>query len=240
MRVYGVRLTFPALLMAFAAGCASSGGTGSPGDMGPAGSNAGESTQGELTDAEMEAIYRARIEAERTRFTEADVRFMTGMIHHHAQAIEISRMAPTRAESGSIRTLAARIINAQQDEIALMQRWLADRGQPVPELHIMDGSVMVHGAGHQHMEGMPGMLSPEQVERLAASSGPEFDRLFLTYMIEHHEGAVYMVRELFATDGAGQDEEVFRFASDVQVDQATEVARMQRMLEAMPSGDGGR
>lgn len=200
-----------------------------------------------LTDAEIEAIYRQRIEESRTRFTEADVRFMTHMIHHHAQAIEISRFAPERTDDPQIRTLAARIINAQRDEIALMQRWLEDRGQPVPELHEMGDRIMVHapgddtgmhagmdhGAAASDMSDMPGMLSPEQVERLEASSGQTFDRLFLTYMIEHHQGAVTMVRELFATDGAAQDEDVFRFASDVQVDQATEVARMQRMLDAM-------
>lgn len=234
MRRNRARLVLAASLIAFTAACG--GGTGAPGDVAPPANDS--SPQGELTNAEMEAIYRERVAAERTRFTDADVRFMTGMIHHHAQAIAMSRLAPERAESGSIRTLAARIINAQQDEIALMQRWLQDRGQPVPELHVMDGNVMVHGPGHEHMEGMPGMLSPEQISRLKASSGPEFDRLFLTFMIDHHQGAVLMVRELFATDGAGQDEDVFRFASDVQVDQATEVARMQRMLEAMPSGGG--
>ncbi len=201
-----------------------------------------------LSNAEIEAIYRQRIEESRTRFTEADVRFMTHMIHHHAQAIEISRLAPDRAASDQIKTLAARIINAQRDEIALMQRWLEDRGQPVPELHEMGDRIMVHApdaapgdhSGMDHgmagsdMSDMPGMLSPEQVDRLEASSGQTFDRLFLTYMIEHHQGAVTMVRELFSTDGAGQDEDVFRFASDVQVDQSTEVARMQLMLDAMP------
>lgn len=193
-----------------------------------------------LSNAEIEAIYRQRIEESRTRFTEADVRFMTHMIHHHAQAVEISRFAPDRAASGQIETLAARIINAQRDEIALMQRWLEDRGQPVPELHEMGDRIMVHapnmdhGAGMSDMSDMPGILSPEQVDRLEASSGQTFDRLFLTYMIEHHQGAVTMVRELFSTDGAGQDEDVFRFASDVQVDQSTEVARMQLMLDAMP------
>lgn len=191
-----------------------------------------------LSNAEIEAIYRQRIEQSRTRFTEADVRFMTHMIHHHAQAVEISRFAPDRAASDQIKTLAARIINAQRDEIALMQRWLEDRGQPVPALHEMGGRIMVHTPGMDHdmsdMSGMPGMLAPEQVDRLEASSGETFDRLFLTYMIEHHQGAVTMVRELFATDGAGQDEDVFRFASDVQVDQDTEVARMQLMLDAMP------
>jgi len=223
---------WPALaLVAFAAAC----GTGSA--AGP-GTPAAPPPNTTLSAAEMEAIYRSRIEAERTRFTEADVHFMTGMIHHHAQAIEMSMMAPDRTATTSIRTLAARIINAQQDEIALMQRWLEDRGQPVPALHVMDGHVMVHGAGHDHMTGMAGMLSPEQLSELSRAGGEDFDRLFLTSMIEHHKGAVSMVRELFATDGAGQDEDVFRFASDVQVDQATEVARMERMLEAMaPEGD---
>lgn len=190
-----------------------------------------------LSNAEIEAIYRQRIEESRTRFTEADVRFMNHMIHHHAQAVEISRFAPDRAASDQIKTLAARIINAQRDEIALMQRWLEDRGQPVPELHEMGDRIMVHEPNVDHgsdMSDMPGMLSPEQVDRLEASSGETFDRLFLTYMIEHHQGAVTMVRELFSTDGAGQDEDVFRFASDVQVDQSTEVARMQLMLDAMP------
>jgi uncharacterized protein (DUF305 family) len=236
MREARVRQSLAVALVVVATACGSAG-AGSPEAIAPP---EAPSDRGELTAAEMEAIYRERVAAERTRFTEADVRFMTGMIHHHAQAIEISLLAPTRAESTSIRTLAARIINAQQDEIALMQRWLQDRDRPAPELHVMDGRVMVHGTGHDHMEGMPGMLSPEQITRLAAASGPEFDRLFLTFMIEHHEGAVFMVRELFATDGAGQDEDVFRFASDVQVDQATEVARMQRMLDAMPPEDGRR
>jgi uncharacterized protein (DUF305 family) len=192
-----------------------------------------------LSEEEIEAIYRERIEAGRTRFTEADVSFMQDMIHHHAQAVEISRFAPDRTENRQIRTLAARIINAQQDEIGLMQRWLSDRGQPVPEIHEMGDRVMVHMAGGTHgmdhdMADMPGMLSREEVDDLRAAEDGTFDRLFLTYMIEHHQGAVTMVRTLFATDGAGQDEDVFRFASDVQVDQSTEVARMQRMLDAMP------
>jgi len=137
-----------------------------------------------------------------------------------------------------VQTLASRIINAQQDEIATMQRWLRDRGQPSPELHETATGIMVHGAGHEHMHDMPGMISPERIRQLAEARGEAFDRLFLTFMIEHHRGAVTMVETLFATDGAGQDEEVFRFASDVQVDQATEVARMELMLQALPSGEG--
>lgn len=195
-----------------------------------------------LTPAEMEAIWRARTDSARLRFTEADVRFMAGMIGHHAQAVGMSNLAPTNGASASIRTLAARIINAQQDEIALMQRWLRDRGQSVPEVHISGHQVMVHGAGDAHAQHahMPGMLTDAQMAELAAAQGPAFDRLFLTSMIAHHKGAVVMVRELFATDGAGQDSEVFKFAADVQVDQTTEVARMERMLAAMGAAGPAR
>lgn len=186
-------------------------------------------------DAEFEEIFRARQDSARMRYTEADVHFMTGMIHHHAQAIEMARMAPAHGASPTIRTLAARVINAQRDEIATMQRWLRERGEPVPELHVTDDAVMVHGGDHaMHM---PGMLTPEQIRELDAARGEEFDRLFLQLMIQHHRGAVAMVNDLFGTPGAGQDEDVFRFASDVQVDQATEVARMELMLSAM-SPDG--
>ena len=184
--------------------------------------------------AELEAIYRARLDSARTRFTEADVHFMTGMIGHHAQALIMARLAPTHGASPAVQTLAARIINAQEDEIATMQRWLRDRDQPVPEIHIDGLHLMVHGAGdHGAHHQMPGMLTQAQLEELAAARGAEFDRLFLTYMIQHHNGAVVMVDELFGTDGAGLDEAAFKIASDVQVDQRTEIARMQRMLEAM-------
>jgi uncharacterized protein (DUF305 family) len=195
-----------------------------------------------LSVAEMEAIWRARTDSARLRFTDADVRFMTGMIGHHAQAVGMSNLAPTNGASATIRTLAARIINAQQDEIALMQRWLRDRGQPVPEVHVAGHRVMVHGAGdaHAHHTNMPGMLTDAQMDALAAARGTEFDRLFLRSMIAHHKGAVVMVRELFATDGAGQGAEVFKFASDVQVDQTTEVARMERMLAAMRAAGPAR
>ncbi len=216
---------------AFATGCASGAGSS------PA-TGADASQTSTTSAAEIEALYRARTDSARMRFTDADVRFMSGMIHHHAQAIEISQLAPQNEASPSIRTLAARIINAQRDEIATMQRWLRDRQQPVPELHEMNGTVMVHGAGHDHTAmQMPGMLSAEEVASLRGARAAAFDRLFLELMIRHHRGAVTMVHELFATDGAGQDEDVFRFASDVQVDQATEVARMERMLEALPPAE---
>ena len=167
------------------------------------------------------------------RYTPADVQFMSGMIHHHAQALVMSAMAPTHGANAAVRTLAARIINSQQDDIALMQGWLRDRGQPVPEVHFDGTNVMMHGPD-QAMHMMPGMLTPAQLGELAAAHGTEFDHLFLKYMIQHHSGALTMVHDLFAADGAGQDEAIFKFASGVQVDQGTEIARMQLMLDALP------
>jgi uncharacterized protein (DUF305 family) len=191
--------------------------------------------------AELEALYRARVERDRQRFTPADVRFMSDMIAHHAQALVMAGLAPERAESPAVRTLAARIVNAQEDEIALMQRWLRDRGQAAPEVHISGNRVHIHGgSGHHHHAGMPGMLTDAQLDELAEAEGREFDRLFLIYMIEHHRGAVVMVRELLGADGAAQDPEIFRFASDVHVDQATEIARMERMLAGMAASKSGR
>ena len=206
-----------------------------------------------LSPSEYEALYRARTDSARMRFTEADVEFVTGMIGHHAQALIMSDLAPTNGASPQVQTLAARIINAQKDEIALMQQWLRDRGQPVPMVKIDGLNLMIemsapagqmnHNEHNEHNEHaardmhageghmMPGMLTQEQLEELAAAFGPEFDRLFLTGMIAHHGGAVTMVTDLFAVDGAGQDEAVFKLASDVQVDQLTEIARMELMLE---------
>lgn len=190
------------------------------------------------TTAELEALYRARTDSARLRFSEADVHFMTGMIGHHGQALVMAALAPTHGASSAIQTLAARIINAQKDEIATMERWLRDRGQTVPQLEITGTTLKVHGAEHALL--MPGMLTPDQIQELDAARGPEFDRLFLTYMIQHHQGAVTMVLDLFATDGAGQDEAAFKLASDIQVDQATEIARMKLMLESLSDVDRGR
>jgi uncharacterized protein (DUF305 family) len=162
---------------------------------------------------------------------------MSMMIGHHTQAIEMSRLAPTRAASPAVRTLAQRIINTQQDEIATLQQWLRDRGQPVPDAHAM-GSHAGHGTGHGagHEEPMHGMLSPAQMKQLEDAKGAEFDRLFLTYMIQHHRGGVIMVTELFGAQGAAQDETVFKMASDINVDQTTEIARMQKMLAELVFG----
>ncbi|HEX8393153.1 MAG TPA: DUF305 domain-containing protein [Longimicrobium sp.] len=168
------------------------------------------------------------------RWTEADVRFMTMMIGHHAQALDMARLAPSNGASPAVLRLAERIIASQEDEIRTMQRWLRQRGQPVPDpAHAGMDHGAGHGAGHALM---PGMLTAEQMAALAAARGPAFDQLFLNSMIQHHRGAVSMVSELFATQGAGQDDSVFKFASDVNVDQVTEIARMQRMLASVVFG----
>jgi uncharacterized protein (DUF305 family) len=136
----------------------------------------------------------------------------------------MSGWAPTHGASPSVRTLAERIINGQQDEIATMQQWLRDRGKPVPEAR----------SGHaMHHMLMPGMLTESQMMELDQARGGEFDRLFLTYMIQHHRGAVSMVKDLLGTYGAAQDETVFKFANDVSVDQSTEIARMGRVLKPL-------
>jgi uncharacterized protein (DUF305 family) len=154
------------------------------------------------------------------------------MIAHHGQALVMARMAPTHDASPSIRTLAERIINAQQDEIAIMQQWLRDRGQPVPEPH-PSGLPVMTGTGHHHGHSMPGMLTEGQLKQLDQARGKEFDRLFLSFMIQHHSGAVSMVRELVGSTGAAQDDTVFKLASDINVDQTTEIDRMQKMLAAL-------
>lgn len=193
----------------------------------------GAAAQGTAPSAPAPAT--AGIEA--LRHTDADVHFMTVMIGHHAQALEMARLAPERAATPAVRTLAARILNGQQDEIATMQRWLRDRGQPVPDAH---GAAAHHHHGHDASAPMPGMLSDAQMRQLAAARGEAFDRLFLSYMIQHHQGAVSMVTTLFGTNGAGQEETVFRFATDVNVDQKTEIARMRRMLADLIVDGGAR
>ncbi len=210
-------------------------------------SEAGETTPSPTAaseTAELEAIYQARKDSARDRYTEADVRFMTGMISHHAQALVMAGWAPSHGASPSVGILTSRIIAAQKDEIVTMQGWLGDRGLPVPEVELLPHGMEIHGIG-EAMQMMPGMLSPEQMQELDRAQGTEFDRLFLIYMIQHHRGAVTMVHDLFATDGAGQNELVFKFASDAQVDQSTEIARMELMLKELPvrlrrSGESGR
>jgi uncharacterized protein (DUF305 family) len=183
--------------------------------------------------AELTAIAKARADSNRLVSTEADAKFMTGMIGHHAQAIVMAGWAPSHGASPSIQILCARIINAQRDEIATMQRWLADRGRPVPEATGGPMKMTMNGTEHEML--MPGMLTADQMHQLDQARGPASDRLFLTSMIQHHKAAVSMVKDLFASYGAAQDETGFKFANDVSVDQTTEIARMEKMLAALSS-----
>lgn len=163
-------------------------------------------------------------------YTKADVEFISGMIGHHAQAVLMAGWAPSHGASSSVQGLAERIVVAQRDEIAFMQRWLKDRKEVVPSAsteHMMMAGM--------DMKLMPGMLTPEQLMQLDKARGSDFDRLFLQFMIQHHEGALTMVDALFASHGAGQDEDVFKFAVDVHADQTTEINRMSLMLKAVPS-----
>ena len=167
----------------------------------------------------------------RYQFVAADVHFMTGMISHHAQAVVMAGWAPTHAAATPVRLLCERIVVGQGDEIKLMQTWLRDRKQPVPAANALRMKMMMNGMEHDML--MPGMLSDEEMAQLDKARGPEFDRLFIEGMIKHHYGAITMVDEMFGTPGAGQDEIVFRFASDVYADQTTEIERMQKMLTSL-------
>jgi uncharacterized protein (DUF305 family) len=164
------------------------------------------------------------VDLSRVQFTATDVRFMQGMIGHHAQALEMTELLVTRTGSEDMRKLALRIELSQADEIKMMQRWLQVRGQEVPAEHA------------HHMPGatlMPGMLTPDEMEHLAEAKGEAFDKLFLESMIKHHAGALIMVDELFSRAGAGQESEIFAFASDVEADQRAEIDRMGSMLKEL-------
>jgi uncharacterized protein (DUF305 family) len=159
--------------------------------------------------------------------TLGDVRFMQGMIAHHAQAIEMTALIPERTSRRDMALLGERITVSQRDEIAMMQRWLREHGEDVPQ----PGAHATHGGAH---ELMPGMLTPDEMTRLRAATGAAFEREFLRLMIKHHEGALTMVARLFSTHGAGQDTEIYFFASDVDADQRAEISRMQAMLSRIP------
>ena len=172
----------------------------------------------------------AAADSGRPPYTKEDVDFISGMIGHHAQAVLMAGWAPSHGASSSVQGLSERIVVAQRDEIAFMQRWLRERREQVPDA----------GTEHMMMAGMdmklmPGMLTREQLMELDKARGTEFDRLFLQFMIQHHEGALTMVDKLFAAHGAGQDEDVFKFAVDVHADQTTEIDRMSLMLKSVPS-----
>tara|TARA_Y100000385_G_scaffold284041_1_gene341340 strand:+ start:3273 stop:4202 length:930 start_codon:yes stop_codon:yes gene_type:complete len=243
---------------------------------------------------DLSELFWARQDSAKMQFTQPDVDFIAGMIGHHAQALIMSSMASVNNASPSVVTLTKRIINAQKDEISIMQRWLHDRKQMVPQVTIdglqliiepgsepslvfdsaqvahavkhfnkhgsymdnnhyqmMHGSEMSHeGMEHGTMEhgdnemshegmdhsgmhdhsSMPGMLTQKQLEELALAKGTEFDRLFLTYMIQHHTGAIIMVKDLVKTDGAAQELQIGELAGEINVDQKTEIERMRLML----------
>jgi uncharacterized protein (DUF305 family) len=167
----------------------------------------------------------------------ADVQFMQGMIMHHAQAVEMTALIESHTQNKGVTSLGARISRSQSDEIRFMKRWLASRGQPtaMPDMPDMK---MAHGdMSHGSMPLMPGMLTPEQMEALRNAKGHEFDRLFLTGMIQHHGGALTMVKDLFDTAGAGQDAELFDFTTEVDSGQRAEIRIMQSMLEKKSLGD---
>ena len=165
----------------------------------------------------------------------ADVSFLQGMIHHHAQALVMAALIPSRTSRAEMRLLGQRITVSQRDEIASMRRWLETRGEYAPQVDTSgahahgDSGAMQHEHGGAHHD-MPGMLSDEDMARLAASSGAEFDRLLLESMIRHHEGALEMVRALFAAPGAAQEPELFGIASEVDADQRAEIERMRTLL----------
>jgi uncharacterized protein (DUF305 family) len=163
--------------------------------------------------------------------SQADVEFMQGMIMHHSQAVEMTGLIPSHTENEELRSLGARISSSQSDEIRFMQRWLAARGAPVS----MGKPGM--DMAHEPMALMPGMLTPEQMEALRRAKGAEFDRIFLTGMIQHHHGALTMVKDLFDTAGAGQDADLFNFATDAENTQRAEIKIMQTMLEKKSSGE---
>ena len=174
-----------------------------------------------------------------TSYTAADVRFMQGMIGHHAQALAMTALIPTRSSRQDIRMLGQRITVSQKDEIAMMQQWLRDRHQQVPARDAQPGGQTMAG-NSMNMPGMamsdtlmPGMLTSEQLAQLAKTTGDEFDKLFLADMIRHHEGALVMVKSLLGTTGSGQEAEVFRFASEVDSDQRAEIARMNALLDTL-------
>jgi uncharacterized protein (DUF305 family) len=163
----------------------------------------------------------------------ADVHFMSGMIPHHAQAVLIAGWAASHGARPDITVLCERIVVGQRDEIELMQGWLRQKGAPVPAADATHLRMNMNGMQHDML--MPGMLSPEELAALDKARGSTFDRLFLQAMIKHHEGAISMVDELLGSEGAAQDDVIYKFASDVYADQTTEIAFMKKMLATIPA-----
>ncbi len=178
------------------------------------------------------AAYEAAARRNRPPVNEADVRFMTGMIPHHAQAVLFAGWAESHGASRAVTAFCERVVVGQRDEIRTMRTWLGDHDQPVPSGDPESADTRV--GMHHHL--MVGMLTGDQLDELDAARGPEFDRLFLKYMIPHHQGALMMVDELFASYGGAQDDFVYKVASDIFADQTIEIERMQQMLDAITAG----
>jgi uncharacterized protein (DUF305 family) len=180
---------------------------------------------------------KARPDLVRQPYSQADIDFMSGMIPHHAQAVLIAGWAASHGARPDLRILCERQVVAQRDEIEFMRNWLRDRGEPVPAANATHHRMKMNGVEHDML--MPGMLTPEELARLDKARGAEWDRLFLQAMIRHHEGAIKMVDDLFASYGALQDDDVYKLASDIHADQSIEIERMQKMLEE-PEKRGSR
>ena len=164
-------------------------------------------------------------------YTKADVEFMQGMIPHHAQAVKMCTMAPTHAGTRDVKLMCERMLVSQRDEIKMMRIWLLDRGQQVPAPDATHHTMTMPG-GMAHDMLMPGMLSDDEMAQLDKARGVAWDRMFLTFMIRHHEGAIKMVEDLFASPGGAQGDDMYGYASDIFADQMAEIERMKKMLEA--------
>ena len=208
--------------MVFAAGCRSVGPASVPQTSAPAPSGGGQIIQpGAPGQASKVIPAEASARSAALPHTAADTKFMQGMIGHHQQALEMAALVYSNSTSEEMKLLAKRIEVSQLDEIGMMKGWLTARREALPDEH-------AHHKGDHAL--MPGMLTQAEMTRLAAAKGKEFDRLFLEGMIKHHQGALTMVKELFASPRAGQDAEIFAFASDVDADQSMEIDRMSAML----------
>ncbi|MGH7524608.1 MAG: DUF305 domain-containing protein [Gemmatimonadales bacterium] len=189
---------------------------------------AGMPSRARAQSSEAAAIAQARLDSIRRPYTAADIAFMTGMIYHHSQAVKMAGWAASHGASPAVQVFCGRIAMGQTAEIGIMQAWLRARNQPVPEPDPEGMKMSMNGSTQTML--MPGMLTPAQMHELDNARGTAFDRLFLTFMIQHHKGALTMVDTLFNSPGAGQDELVFKFATNVHADQTTEIERMESML----------
>jgi uncharacterized protein (DUF305 family) len=207
------RLSLSLLVLATVAACKTAGGGSSAGTRILQPGAPGQDTK---TISTAQATDLSKVGA-----TAADIKFMQGMIGHHAQAVEMVDLLMTNSNSNAMKNLALRIKVSQDDEMNMMRKYLADHGAAVPGPH----------SHHEPGGFMPGMLTPEEMTQLANATGVEFDRLFLMGMIKHHSGAITMVEELFKTPGAAQEGAIFAFASDVDADQRMEIDRMGAMLK---------